>query len=236
MSNNDAYIINNLTKEYKLGETSFLALNNISLKVRDGELLVILGPSGSGKSTLLNIIGGMDTPSSGHIFFQDKDISSYSKDELTLYRRYVIGFIFQFYNLIPNLTAGENIEISKEISKSDITIDEVFDMVGLNGKKDSFPAQLSGGEQQRVAIARAIVKSPKVLLCDEPTGALDYETGKKILEVLVDINKELKKTVIIITHNISIGKLANRVVKMRSGIIVDVMENENIINPREIEW
>src|SRR6056297_556288 len=227
---------NKISKFYKMGQVTVKALQEVSFEVYQGEFVVILGPSGSGKSTLLNIIGGMDTPSEGKAFFLEKEITSLDERQLTEYRRYQVGFVFQFYNLMANLTAKENVELATEITKDPLDIEEVMNSVSLGERMDHFPAQMSGGEQQRVAIARAVAKNPLVLLCDEPTGALDYETGKKILKLLKDINKDFAKAVIVITHNVAIGEIADRVVKMRSGKITENYTNDNPVDPEKIEW
>lgn len=236
MVGNCIFKLTDVTKEYKMGEITVQAIKPLSFEILSGELVVVLGPSGSGKSTLLNIMGGMDIPTSGNVLFNGIDISRYNETKLTYFRREKIGFVFQFYNLMPNLTARENIELSTEISKNPINIDDVLERVGLKERSNHFPSQLSGGEQQRVSIARAIAKNPDVLLCDEPTGALDYITGKKILMLLKKINEESGKTIILITHNQPIADIAHRVIKMRSGSIVDIKLNENPINPELIEW
>lgn len=243
MKNNGGVIMNdivlkveNLSKNYQMGEISVKALEEVSFDVVKGEFIVILGPSGSGKSTLLNIIGGMDTPTSGNVFFNDEHITNMSDKDLTLYRRNKIGFVFQFYNLMATLTAKENVELAAELCENAIDIDEVMEAVGLGGRKDHFPSQMSGGEQQRVAIARAVAKNPQILLCDEPTGALDFETGIQILKVLKDVNEIYKNTVIVITHNASIAQMADKVIKMRSGKISDISINENPIPAERIEW
>lgn len=233
---NTIFKLDRVMKQYKSGDVSVLALKNTSFEIKKGELVVVLGPSGSGKSTLLNIIGGMDLPTEGHVVFDGEDISTYDNKRLTLFRRNKIGFIFQFYNLMPNLTAKENVEISTEISKNSLSIDEVLEKVGLKDRANHFPAQMSGGEQQRVAIARAVAKNPDVLLCDEPTGALDYSTGIKVLALLKEINKTMGKTIIIITHNQPIAQMADKVVKMRSGEITSIYENKNPVDPETIEW
>lgn len=225
-----------LNKFYEMGEVKVAAVKNINLEIYKGEFLVILGPSGSGKSTLLNILGGMDLPTEGKIFIDNEDITNYNDKKLTAYRREKIGFVFQFYNLMANLTARENIELATELCKNGLNIDDVLKSVGLDDRADHFPSQMSGGEQQRVAIARAVAKNPMLLLCDEPTGALDFETGIKILKLLKDINKRYKKTVIVITHNTPIGQMADRVIRMRSGEITDIKRNDNPINPERIEW
>lgn len=236
MTDNAIFKLDSVSKTYKMGEVEVKALNEAEFEIKSGEIVVVLGPSGSGKSTLLNILGGMDTSTSGKVFFHGTDISKYNEKQLTLFRRNNIGFIFQFYNLMPNLTAKENIELATEISVDPLNIEAVLDRVGLKGRMDHFPSQMSGGEQQRVAIARAIAKNPDVLLCDEPTGALDYTTGKLVLNLLRDINKETGKTVIIITHNQPIAAMAMRVIKMRSGEVVENYINNSPVDPEMIEW
>ncbi|KAB3535514.1 ABC transporter ATP-binding protein [Alkaliphilus pronyensis] len=236
MANNSLMKVENISKIYQMGEVEVTAAKNINLELYQGEFVVILGPSGSGKSTLLNIIGGMDLPTEGRVFLKEEEITKYNDKRLTNYRREKIGFVFQFYNLMANLTARENVELATEICKDALDIDEIMKAVGLEDRKDHFPAQMSGGEQQRVAIARAVAKNPLILLCDEPTGALDFETGIKILSLLKKINKELNKTVVIITHNMPIGDMADRVIKMRSGELVEIKENKNPIPPERIEW
>lgn len=226
----------NLSKLYQMGEIEVAAIKGVDIEIYDGEFVVILGPSGSGKSTLLNILGGMDSPTEGNVFMNDENIVSFNDKKLTGYRRDKIGFVFQFYNLMGTLTARENVELATEICKDSLDVDEVLDIVGLEDRKDHFPSQLSGGEQQRVAIARAVAKNADLLLCDEPTGALDFTTGIKILALLKDINVKYSKTVVIITHNVPIGAMADRVIKMRSGEIVDIKVNEEPINPERIEW
>jgi len=228
--------VENVSKDYKMGEVSVNALQEASFEIYDGEFIVILGPSGSGKSTLLNILGGMDLPSEGKVLVKDEEINKYNDKKLTAYRRDKVGFVFQFYNLMANLTAKENVELATEMCKNALDINKVMDEVGLGERKEHFPSQMSGGEQQRVAIARAVAKNPLLLLCDEPTGALDYKTGLLILSLLHKINREFKKTVIIITHNMAIGDMADRVIKMRSGRIVEIKENPNPIPPERIEW
>ncbi|HAN10557.1 MAG TPA: macrolide ABC transporter ATP-binding protein [Clostridiales bacterium] len=228
--------VNNIKKYYQMGDVEVRALDGISFDIHSGEFVVILGPSGSGKSTLLNIIGGMDNPTDGTVTFKDRDITNYNEKELTYYRRNDIGFVFQFYNLIPNLTARENVELATEVTKNSLNIEEVFNAVDLSERIDYFPSQMSGGQQQRVAIARAVSKNPEILLCDEPTGALDFETGISILELLSKVNKEFKKTVIVITHNAGIAKMADRVIKTRNGKIIENYINENPISAIEIEW
>jgi putative ABC transport system ATP-binding protein len=226
----------NLTKIYEMGEVSVAALNGVSFDIEDGEFIVILGPSGSGKSTLLNILGGMDTASDGTVQFRDMQLGALSEKELTEYRRHKVGFVFQFYNLLSNLTARENVELATEICPNPLAVDDVLRDVGLVERLDHFPAQLSGGEQQRVAIARAVAKNPDILLCDEPTGALDYATGVQILKLLWEINANQKKTVIVITHNAAIGAIGNREIRMRSGAIAEIIHNEIPMNPERIEW
>lgn len=236
MSGDILFKLENLTKEYRMGEVTVSALKGTTFEIPKGELVVVLGPSGSGKSTLLNIMGGMDTASSGKVIFEGVDISAYNEKQLTLFRRDKVGFVFQFYNLMPNLTAKENVELATEISKNPENIDKVLDKIGLLERAEHFPSQLSGGEQQRVAIARAVAKNPDVLMCDEPTGALDYSTGIKVLMLLRDINRETGKTVIIITHNQPIAQMAHRVIKMRSGEVVEDYKNEVPLEPENIEW
>ncbi|MBU5676514.1 ABC transporter ATP-binding protein [Alkaliphilus sp. MSJ-5] len=226
----------NVSKLYQMGEVTVAAAKNVDLNIYKGEFVVVLGPSGSGKSTLLNILGGMDLPTDGKVFMEGEDITSYNDRKLTAYRREKIGFVFQFYNLMANLTARENVELATEICKDALNIDEVLEAVGLGDRKDHFPAQMSGGEQQRIAIARAVAKNPALLLCDEPTGALDFETGIKILTLLKEINKKYNKTVVIITHNVPIGEMADRLIKMRSGEIIEDKINDSPINPERIEW
>ncbi|SCX77640.1 ABC transporter ATP-binding protein [Alkaliphilus peptidifermentans] len=236
MENNTLMKGENISKLYQMGEVTVAALKEVDLELYQGEFVVILGPSGSGKSTLLNILGGMDLPSEGKVFMESEDITDYNDKKLTVYRREKIGFVFQFYNLMANLTARENVELATEICKNALDIDEVLGAVGLEDRKDHFPAQMSGGEQQRVAIARAVAKNPSLLLCDEPTGALDFQTGIKILSLLKKVNQEFNKTVVIITHNMPIGEMADRVIKMRSGEIIETKINKNPIHPERIEW
>ncbi len=228
--------VENISKNYQMGEVTVKALDNVDLELYEEEFVVILGPSGSGKSTLLNILGGMDSPTEGRVLVRDEEITNFNDRRLTGYRRDKVGFVFQFYNLMANLTARENVELATEICKDALNIDEIMEEVGLGERKDHFPSQMSGGEQQRVAIARAVAKNPLILLCDEPTGALDFKTGILILTLLHKINRIFKKTVIIITHNMAIGDMADRVVKMRSGKIIEIKENSNPIPPERIEW
>ena len=223
-------------KTYQMGEVSINALHDASFKVNKGELVVIVGPSGAGKTTLLNILGGMDTLSTGRVYLDNREISSLSKRQLTEYRREDVGFVFQFYNLVGNLTALENVELANQISKDPLNAAQVLENVGLKDRMSNFPSQLSGGEQQRVAIARALAKNPKLLLCDEPTGALDYQTGKAILKLLQDTARSTGMTVIIITHNGALTAMADRVIKVRNGTIKSVTVNENPLDISEIEW
>ena len=228
--------LDRISKTYDMGEVKVEALKETSLDIYDGEMLVILGPSGSGKSTLLNIMGGMDSPTTGKVLFQDEDISGGGENVLTRYRRNAVGFVFQFYNLIPDLTARENVELAASLVDNPLSIEEILGEVGLYERIDHFPSQLSGGEQQRISIARAVIKNPRLLLCDEPTGALDYETGILILELLKKVNQETGCTLVLITHNIAIGGMGDRVVRMRSGEIVEISENANPVSPNTIEW
>jgi len=225
-----------LSKEYLLGEVKVNALIDASFEILEGEFVVILGPSGSGKSTLLNIIGGMDTASKGKAFLRDEEITAMNDSQLTDYRKNNVGFVFQFYNLMSNLTAEENIELSTEISQNPLDIDEVLKNVGLFERRTHFPSQLSGGEQQRISIARAIAKNPDLILCDEPTGALDYITGITVLKVLRELNKEMNKTIIVITHNSAIAEMADRVIRLGSGRISENYLNEKAISPEEVVW
>ncbi|MBX3637543.1 MAG: ABC transporter ATP-binding protein [Rubrivivax sp.] len=225
-----------LAKIYRTGEVEVQALREIELEIGRGEFVVLLGPSGSGKSTLLNILGGLDVPTSGQVLFGRQDLSRASETELTAYRREHVGFVFQFYNLIPSLTVRENVALVTDIAENPMDIDEAVGLVGLAPRKDHFPAQLSGGEQQRVAIARAIVKRPEVLLCDEPTGALDYTTGKLVLEVIARVNSELGTTAVVITHNAAIAGMADRVIHLGDGRIVKVERNAHKISPAELSW
>lgn len=226
----------NLDKSYGAGEVKTEVLKGIEIKLNKGEIGVILGPSGSGKSTLMNIIGGVDRADGGSVSIDGTEITGLSDDQLTEYRRESVGFIFQFYNLVPNLTVSENIEVCSNISKSPLKIEEVLEAVGLLDKKNRFPRELSGGEQQRVSIARAIVKNPKLLLCDEPTGALDFQTSRSILKLLQQVNKKYGTTILMITHNGAIGAMANRVFKLRSGQIVEETVNQTLVPAERIEW
>lgn len=224
------------SKIYGSGNQEVRANDQISFEVREGELTIIVGASGAGKSTLLNILGGMDQPTSGDVIINNKNIAKYNNRQLIKYRRQSIGFVFQFYNLIPNLTAKENVELAAQICSNALPIDDVMQQVGLEKRMDNFPAQLSGGEQQRVAIARAIAKNPELLLCDEPTGALDYKTGKKILKMLQDFCHENKKTVIIVTHNGMIKPMADHVIEISDGRVKTDQLNEKPISVEQIEW
>ena len=226
----------NVVKEYHSGETKIRALNSANFSVKKGELAVILGSSGAGKTTALNILGGMDTPTSGTVLVDGKDISKYKKKQLTGYRRTDIGFVFQFYNLVPNLTALENVELAAQVCKKSLDAGKTLEKVGLAERKGNFPSQLSGGEQQRVAIARALAKNPKLLLCDEPTGALDYNTGKQILQLLQDTCRKDNITVILITHNSALAPMADRLIRFKSGRVEEITENENPTPIAEIEW
>ena len=225
-----------LTKTYQMGEVQVHALRGVNLDLYAGEFVVLLGPSGSGKSTLLNILGGLDTPSAGQVFYGDRDLTHASGNELTNYRRYHVGFVFQFYNLIPSLTARENVAVVTEIAAAPMSPEEALQLVDLGERMDHFPAQLSGGEQQRVAIARAIAKQPDVLLCDEPTGALDSKTGIVVLEALQRINQELGTTTAVITHNADIAQMADRVIYLADGQISRVQVNETRLAPSDLSW
>ena len=226
----------NVSKIYRSGEVEITALHDASFTVNKGEICVIVGPSGAGKTTLLNILGGMDSLTSGQVFLDGEEISGYSAKRLTDYRRFDIGFVFQFYNLVQNLTALENVELAAQICKDPMDANQVLDMVGLSERIDNFPSQLSGGEQQRVAIARAIAKNPKLLLCDEPTGALDYNTGKAILSLLQEMGRKRGMTVIIITHNQAITAMADRVIKVKNGTVAKITENPSPTPVEQIEW
>lgn len=226
----------NVSRIYKSGDHELRALDNLSLKIDKGEFVVILGPSGAGKSTLLNLLGGLDTASSGKIIVNGENIVDYSDKELTKYRAKSVGFIFQFYNLIPNLTACENVELMKDITNKDVDGGKILESVGLKGHDNQFPAQLSGGEQQRVSIARALAKEPAMLLCDEPTGALDSNTGVLILSLLQDMAHEKNATVIIVTHNSKLAEAADKLIRIKNGQIEEIVVNENPLDINEIEW
>jgi len=228
--------VEGLRKSYQVGEVTVVALREVDLELPEGQFVVILGPSGSGKSTLLNIIGGIDTPTEGRVFFRGEDLSSYGERRLTQYRRNHVGFVFQFYNLIPSLTAQENVEMATQISDEPMDAAESLALVGLEERRTHFPSQLSGGEQQRVAIARALAKRPDVLFCDEPTGALDYATGKIVLEVLQDVNRKTGTAVVTITHNAAIAGMADLVVRLMDGRVREVRENPHPIAPDQLEW
>lgn len=227
---------NKVSKIYKMGQVEIKALDEMSFTINKGEFVVIVGASGAGKSTILNILGGMDQASKGQVIVDGNDISTYSEKDLTSYRRYDIGFIFQFYNLVQNLTAIENIELATEISKDPFEPELVLSQVGLLDRRDNFPSQLSGGEQQRIAIARALAKNPKLLLCDEPTGALDYNTGKSILKLLQDTSREENMTVIVVTHNLAIAPMADRIIKVKNGKVEEENININPLPVERIEW
>ena len=228
--------LENITKVYQMGEVEIRAADGIDFAIKKGEFVVIVGPSGAGKTTVLNILGGMDTATSGKIIVDEEDITGYNERQLTGYRRYDIGFVFQFYNLVPNLTAKENVELALQICKDPLDAKTVLEDVGLGERLDNFPAQLSGGEQQRVSIARALAKNPKLLLCDEPTGALDYNTGKAILKLLQDMCREKGMTVIVITHNSALAPMADRLIKIKNGKVSSMETNAHPISIDLIEW
>lgn len=228
--------IRDISKSYIMGEVTVEALKHVSLDFYPGELAVLLGASGSGKSTLLNIVGGLDVPTSGKLFFHGREITASTEDDLTAYRRRSIGFVFQFYNLISSLTALENVQLVTEISTAPMPAEEALTLVGLGHRFNHFPAQLSGGEQQRVAIARAIAKKPELLLCDEPTGALDYQTGKLVLDVIEKVNREIGTTTLVITHNASIAGMADRVIHLGSGEVTEDRRNAVRLSPSELVW
>lgn len=229
-------ILDEITKTYKMGEVEIHAVDHISFSIEKGEFVVIVGPSGAGKTTVLNILGGMDTATSGKLIVDGQDITSYDSKKLTRYRRDDIGFVFQFYNLVPNLTAVENVELALQICKDPLDAETVLEEVGLGKRLKNFPAQLSGGEQQRVSIARALAKNPKLLLCDEPTGALDYNTGKAILKLLQNMCREKGMTVIVITHNQALAPMADRLIRIKNGQVSKIQVNENPVSIDEIEW
>lgn len=226
----------NVKKVYHTGEVDIDALKDVNFTIEKGEFCVIVGASGAGKTTILNILGGMDTLTEGKVFLDGEEISKFSKKQLTSYRRYEVGFVFQFYNLVQNLTALENVELAAQICREPLDAGMVLEQVGLAERKKNFPAQLSGGEQQRVAIARALAKNPKLLLCDEPTGALDYQTGKAVLKLLQDTCRKSGMTVVVITHNQALTAMADRIIRVKSGTVVEVSKNPNIVDVEEIEW
>ncbi len=228
--------ISDVWRIFKMGEVSVEVLKGISFEIEPGELLAIVGPSGSGKTTILNLIGGLDQPTSGRMEYGDENLATATKGQLTRYRREEVGFVFQLYNLVPNLTAYENVLVSTELSSASMDAAEALELVGLADRANHFPAQLSGGEQQRVAIARAFAKNPSLLLCDEPTGALDFQTGIQVLQLLVDLNRRLNQTTIIITHNSAIAEVADRVIRIRSGEISEITHNEHPKSPQEVQW
>ncbi|MCE5173244.1 ABC transporter ATP-binding protein [Paenibacillus profundus] len=225
-----------VTKEYKIGEVPIKALDGVDLSISEGEFVVILGASGAGKSTILNILGGMDTVTSGQVFVGDQEITRFNEKKLTEYRGEKVGFVFQFYNLIPNLNALENVEFATEVCKNHLDAKDILHKVGLKNRIKNFPSQLSGGEQQRVAIARAVAKNPLLLLCDEPTGALDYVTGKSVLKLLQDLNRETNKCVVLVTHNSAIAPMADKIIKVKSGMIESVTINDEKQSVEGIEW
>lgn len=226
----------NVNKIYKTGELEIQALHDVNFEIEKGEFCVIVGASGAGKTTILNILGGMDTLSGGEVWLDGTEISSYNKKQLTAYRRYDVGFVFQFYNLVQNLTAKENVELAAQICRNPLDAETVLKQVGLGERMKNFPAQLSGGEQQRVAIARAMAKNPKILLCDEPTGALDYQTGKAVLKLLQDTCRKNKMTVIVITHNSALTAMADRIITVKSGTIESMRQNDHVVDIADIEW
>ena len=232
----DFVVFDHVCKTYQMGDVRIEALKDASFTIDEGEICVIVGQSGAGKTTLLNILGGMDRLTSGHVLLAGEDVADYSRKRLTTYRRHEVGFVFQFYNLLPNMTALENVQIASQLCKDPLPADEVLRQVGLGERGKNFPAQLSGGEQQRVAIARALAKNPKLLLCDEPTGALDYQTGKAILKLLQDTCRSSGMTVVIITHNKALCAMADRVVHIKSGTVQSVEKNERVVPVEDIEW
>ena len=236
MAEKDFVKLKNVTKIYQMGEVQIRAVDGIDFSIDKGEFVVVVGPSGAGKTTVLNILGGMDKASGGEVLVDGKDIAGYSQKQLTGYRRNDIGFVFQFYNLVPNLTALENVELALQISRNPLDAKTVMQEVGLGDRLNNFPAQLSGGEQQRVSIARALAKNPKLLLCDEPTGALDYQTGKAILKLLHDMCRERGMTVIVITHNSALTPMADRVIRIKNGKVSEMYRNEHPVSVETIEW
>ena len=228
--------LRDIKKTYVMGETEIHALDGINFSIDEGEFVIVVGASGAGKSTILNILGGMDKATSGQMFVDGKEISTYNKKDMTLYRRYDVGFVFQSYNLVQNLTARENVELAVQVSKDPLDVDKTIEAVGLGERKNNFPSQLSGGEQQRVAIARALAKNPKMLLCDEPTGALDYNTGKSILQLLQDTARSHNMTVIIVTHNAALTSIGDKVIRVKSGHIESIERNEHPMDIADVEW
>jgi putative ABC transport system ATP-binding protein len=229
-------VLTDVSKIYKSGEVETAALKNINLTIEEGEFVVILGPSGSGKSTLLNVISGLDTVTSGKIMFREENLTELSEDEMTEFRREHLGFIFQQYNLLQNLTVYENIQIGSDIGKNPLNIDELLKKVGLENARNKYPHQLSGGEQQRVSVARSLAKNPDIIFCDEPTGSLDEKNSKQVLQVLQELNSEYRKTVVVITHNLGIAKMADKVIRMNSGLITEITLNTVKINAQDIDW
>lgn len=225
-----------VAKSFQMGEVTVEVLKNISIEVRRGEFLAIVGPSGSGKTTLLNLIGGLDLPTSGEVWFEGQLLSTMTPRQLTAYRRERVGFVFQLYNLVPNLTARENVAMATELSSDPMDVDEALKLVGLSHRSDHFPSQMSGGEQQRVSIARAVAKNPTLLLCDEPTGALDFETGRQVLGLLKDLKTRLGTTIVVITHNAALAEVANRMIHLRSGEVSEEQENPHPVDPLEVVW
>lgn len=228
--------LDQVQKNYKMGEVIITAVDGVSFIIEKGDFAVVIGASGAGKTTVLNMLGGMDTLDGGTIQVDGENIGAYTRRMLTEYRRYDIGFVFQFYNLVQNLTARENVELASQISRNPLDVEQVLDMVGLEDRKDNFPSQLSGGEQQRVAIARALAKNPKLLLCDEPTGALDYQTGKAILKLLHDTCKKTGMTVVVITHNLALTDMADKIIKMKNGKVAEYLVNEQPLPVEGLEW
>lgn len=225
-----------VAKSFQMGEVTVEVLKNISIEIRRGEFLAIVGPSGSGKTTLLNLIGGLDLPTSGEVWFEGELLSAMTPRQLTAYRRERVGFVFQLYNLVPNLTARENVAMATELCNDPMDVDEALNLVGLSHRRDHFPSQMSGGEQQRVSIARAVAKNPTLLLCDEPTGALDFETGRQVLGILKDLKTRLGTTIVVITHNAALAEVANRMIHLRSGEVSEEQENLHPVDPMEVVW
>jgi putative ABC transport system ATP-binding protein len=228
--------LQDVSRTYQMGEVAVPVLRHVTFDIQRGEFLAIVGPSGSGKTTILNLVGGLDSPSEGRIWYEDRELTGASPAQLTQYRRHEVGFVFQFFNLVPNLTARENVMLSSELSRESQDVDQVLERVGLTERKHHFPSQMSGGEQQRVAIARAVSKNPALLLCDEPTGSLDFETGKKVLRVLVDLNRQWRNTIVVITHNSALAQVADRVMHLRSGQVTSLEVNPDPLPPEEVQW